>query len=307
MIIFNPRPWGRDGNEPIPFLREHMLGPDSGVAVFFDEKTEVGKGSTFDSHGNHDALPPSPDYPAGRIFTGSNVFPSTAAFYAAQEAQPPLALKTDWLTVGHIDETYAPVAAATPRGWKLLQNTPSLGKQLFDDWEKQGHGDAVVFEGLSDFSFHQWQTTVKGVNDDAELQAWNQESQTHIDVMHDQLLEAGFTEDDIVPVPVIYEEIDGGKIAYLPDTANVRVINQGLTTIFPKPVGPMIDGEDAFRKWFEAYLKDPKWKLGKDGTGPIMRYGDSWDYHVLLGDIHCASNWTALPSKDEPRWWEGLQ
>jgi len=308
MRIFNPRPWGRDSNPahlPLAYLRKNMLGPDSGVAVFFDEAKELGTGSTFDSHGNHEALPPYPEAPAGRLLLGSGIKKSTREFYAAQDVQPPIYLDTSWLIVGHMDEVYGAVRAATPRGFKMIQNTPALCKELFDGWQASGHGDAPIFEGKVDFDYKQWQTTVSEVLGDATMMAWNQEAQAAIDLMHDALAkEAGLVEDDFVEVPVFYEEIDGGKIAYLPDTANIRVLEEGNAVTFAQTFGPMIGGEDAFAKDINARVTGPGRSLGADGQGLVVRFADSWSYHVLMGDVHCASNWSGLPTAAEPSWWD---
>ncbi|MBK7583231.1 MAG: hypothetical protein IPI67_23915 [Myxococcales bacterium] len=308
MKVFNPRPWGRDENPdhlPLAFLKKHMLGPERAVAVLFDEATELGTGSTYDSHGNHEALPPYPAAPAGRLLLGAGIKQSTRDFYAAQQVQPPIYLDTSWLVVGHMDEVYGAVRAATPRGFKMIQNSPALCKTLFEKWQAEGHGDAPIFEGKVDFEAKQWQTTVAEVLGDATMMGWNQEAQLHIEEMHATLAErAGLTEEDFVEVPVFYEEIDGGKIAYLPDTANIRVIANGNTAVFAQTFGPMVGGEDVFAKELLARLEDPAMKLGSDGNGLDVRFADSWNYHVLLGDVHCASNWSALPTPAEPKWWD---
>ena len=308
MVILNPRPWGREpGKEPVKFLRERLLGPDRGVAVFWNEQTELDKGTTYDSHGNHEALPPYPAARDGRILHGSNVLQSTRDFYAAQLVQPPIEIETSWLIVGHVDEVYASVRAATPNGFKLLENSPALCKQLFSGWEGQGNGDAVVFQGLVDFDQKQWQTSVAKINADPVMMGWNQEAQTHIDVMRDKIIaEAGLTDDDFVPIPVLYEEIDGGKIAYLPDSANIRVVDRGNMAIMAQTFGPIINGKDAMRTYHETHLGGAEFKLGESGQGLKVRFADSWDYHVLLGDVHCASNWSSLPATEESSWWEAL-
>jgi protein-arginine deiminase len=309
MVVFNARPWGRAfGNEPIKVLRRSFLGPDRAVAAFYNEQTELNTGSTFDSHGNHDALPPSPDAPMGWIFTGANVIRSTREFYAAQVAQPVVALDTSWLAVGHIDEVYAPIQATTARGYKVVENSPALAKSLFQQWKAQGNGQAKIFPGMTDFNGAAWETTVDAMLADPVLMAWNQEAQVQIDSMRAQLKSVtGMTDSDIVPVPVLYEEIDGGKVARLPDTANVRVVGGGDIAIFPKTFGPYAaGGQDLFKNFLESHLKDPTKQLGST-NGLTIQFGDSWDYHVLLGDIHCASNWSAPPQDDETQWWEAGQ
>jgi protein-arginine deiminase len=314
MVIFNPRPWGRqagDKNLPVTFLREHMLGPDRGVAIFYDEQTETDTGTSGDSHGNHDALPPYPAAPDGRIVYGSGLRPGTKEFYAAQELQPPIEVDSSWLLVGHVDEVWSYVKASTPTGFKVLENTPSLCQKMFKDWEAQGNGDAPLFSSRSGWDAQNkwvsWDTTLAKANARTDLQQWNQAAQVRVDQMHDDLIQqSGLTEDDFIPIPVLYEEIDKGKIAWLPDSANIRVVDSGEMAIFAQTVGPYISGEDAMQKYFEDTLGKPGLDLGADGQGLKVRFADSWDYHVLEGDIHCASNWTALPQKDEMAWWEAL-
>jgi protein-arginine deiminase len=304
MIVFNARPWGREeGFEPIKLLRQRFLAPDQGVAAFYSEAFETNVGSTFDSHGNHDALPPYPGAPLGRLFTGSGALPSTMEFYAAQKLQPPIAIDTSWLAVGHIDEVYATVKAQTDTGFKMIENAPDLGRALFEGWQTAGHGAAVIFEGMVDFENLSWQTDVDSVLNNASLMAWSQEAQVEIDDMRADLIQkAGLTEADFVKVPVLYEELDGGKVAYLPDTANVRVIEEGEVAIFPQTHGPVIESVDAFEAALVEILTDPDNELGGE-DGLTVEFGDSFDYHVLLGDIHCASNWTAPPTDDGARWW----
>lgn len=312
MNIFNPRPWGRPPQGepyepylPLAFLNGYFLGPDQGVAVFYDEERDTQGGDTFDSHGNHEALPPWPAAPAGRILVGSNVLESTRTFYAAQGVQPPVYLTTDWLIVGHMDEVYTEVRAAGETGFKLLQNTPQLAMELFADWEDQGMGEATLFEGLVDpFNDIEWETTLAEVNSDPTMMAWNQESQAFIEQMQEELIkETGLTTADIVEVPVLYEEIGGGKIAYIPDTANVRVIGEGEVVIFTQTFGPTFEGTDLMTEWLEDNIGTPVNALGADGQGVEVRFADSWHYHILLGDVHCASNWTVLPTAGEPKWW----
>lgn len=244
----------------------------------------------------------------GNLLLGSGIKQTTRDFYAAQGVQPAIFLDTTWLIVGHMDEVYSAVRASTPQGFKLIQNTPALCKQHFEKWQAEGHGDAILFENKVDYENKNWQTTVSEVLADATMMTWNQEAQASIDLMHDKLAqEAGLTDDDFVEVPVFYEEIDGGKIAWLPDTANLRAIGEGSVAIFAKTFGPMVAGEDLFAKELVARLTDPARSLGADGKGLQVKFADSWNYHILLGDVHCASNWSALPTASEPKWWEAAK
>lgn len=341
MEVFNPRPWGRPAMDwppqsdteaqlwldwhPVSFLRNHMLGPDRGVAVFYDEgppqmsildrvvQTEHYAGDSFDSHGNHDALPPwthlpdaAKNAPMGRILTGSGVLETTKSFYWSQ-MQTPIHVDTSWLAVGHIDEVVAPVAANNERGWKLLINTPSLARQMFLDLEMQGKGASVIFPGKGNWGGHLGETTVAEAVGDSVLMTWNQDAQVRVDAIRAQLIaEASLAPEEIIDIPVLYEDIIG-KIAWLPDTANVRVIHNGNVGVFATTQGPIVDGQDAMKAWLETNLGMPASGLGSEGQGLTVRFGDSWAYHVALGDIHCASNWTAPPTIEEPMWWSAWQ
>lgn len=101
--------------------------------------------NTFDSTGNLEVTPPvrkprhnnvpAQDYPWGRIYygrgrAGSAFDPDTLAFLTNQIVQAPLALNTDWLSVGHVDEmmTFVPAPSANRpahRQWKLLIASPT--------------------------------------------------------------------------------------------------------------------------------------------------------------------------------------
>jgi protein-arginine deiminase len=65
--------------------------------------------------------------------------------------------------------------------------------------------------------------------------------------------------------------------------------------IAPDPFGPIIGGQDMFKKDFETKLS---------GIGYTVRWIDDWDlYHVNLGEVHCATN--AARKIPEAKWWEG--
>jgi protein-arginine deiminase len=318
MNIFNPRPWGRPPCDPGPgcdvlayhpatFLRKHFLGADNGVAVLYNEKTETQSGTTYDSHGNHEALPPWKAFPAGRILHGSGVMASTQLFYQAQGVQPPVVVTTSWLVVGHTDEVFSSARAKTETGFKVLQNTPKLGRELFQQWEKDGFGAAKIFEGNEDpFNGITWVKSVTEVNAWAELQAWNQESQTFVDKARAELMQqTGLTDADFIEIPVLYEQLGSKKVAWVPDTANIRVVDRGNTLVFAKTFGPIQDGKDLSKEWLEQNLGVPASQLGEDGMGAKVRFADSWWYHLLLGDVHCASNWSGKPTAGDERWWTG--
>lgn len=311
MRLSNPRPWGRGSGPsalPITFLEQNLTYPDAGSFVVYRQPDP--NGSTYDSHGNHDLVPGyshnGQDFPYGRIVYGSGVLPETKAFYEAQLVQAPaLTVDTSWLTVGHVDEVFSYVPAATERGWKLLVASPQLGRQMLLDWQQQGHGAVELFVGKQWWDGSPAATSIDAVLADTQLMAWSQQAQTNIDGMLDVMVqEIGLAEDEIVEIPFLFEN-DFGLVAYNPGTVNIRVL--GDTIVAPDPFGPRIGGADGFEKDLEDRLGAPAEGLGSDGQGLDVFFADDWDwYHVALGEVHCGTNFSGPPQPDV-KWWEAMQ
>lgn len=307
MRVYNPRPWAQPGNPlPITWLIKNKLGPDAAVIQIYDEPDT---GDTYDSHGNHDLLPPytkgTESFPDGRIIYGSGVLPETRAFYAAQMVQgPPISVKTSWLTVGHVDEVFSYVPAKTARGWKLLVGSPKMAKAMLEQASADGYGATKMFVGKQWWDGKSATISIDEVLADVDLMQWSQQAQTEIDGMLDALRTAvGLADDEIIEVPYLFEEdFEGGLVAYNPGTVNMLPI--GDIAAIADPFGPVIGGEDIFRKDLKNRLGSPLNQLASDGQGLLINFVDDWDlYHALLGEVHCASNVDGPPPANV-KWWE---
>ncbi|MDZ4831227.1 MAG: protein-arginine deiminase family protein [Phycisphaerae bacterium] len=58
-----------------------------------------------DYGGNIEVLPPTCTYPLGRLCVGNTISDKKEQFFESQEVQPPFEVDTEWLMVGHVDET----------------------------------------------------------------------------------------------------------------------------------------------------------------------------------------------------------
>jgi protein-arginine deiminase len=315
MRVANARPWGQCDAEaclPYKWLTKAYLGPDAGILEIYKTPNS---GSTYDSHGNHDLLPPyetaDAKFPLGRIIHGSNILPETHAFYAAQEVQgPPLQIKTSWLYVGHVDEVFSYVPAMTPRGWKLLVGSPKLAREMLESAQAAGNGALTMFKGKK------WlpesggtvpaEISIDAVLADQDLMAASQDAQGEIDDLVDQMkAEVGLTDDEMILIPYLMEEVFGQKLAYNPGTANILVV--GDYAAIPDPWGPVIDGADMFQKDLLDRLATPLNKLGSNGEGLHVTFVDDWEYyHSLDGEVHCGSNVDAAPPA-AAQWWKVMK
>lgn len=314
MRIGNARPWGRcnaDSCLPINWLKKGYLGPDAGIIEIYKKPKT---GSTFDSHGNHDLIPPYENgekkFPLGRIIHGSNVLKETPAFYQAQEVQsPPVLAKTAWLLVGHIDEVFSYVPANTPRGWKLLAGSCTLARQMLEDAQAAGFGGLTMFKGQEWYTsngFIDAEISIDDVLADQDLMAASQESQAEIDDIVELMRnEVGLADDEIIFMPYLIEDTGSGMLAYNPGTANSLVVGDHIG--IPKPWGPTIQGVDIFEKDLLGRIGTAENALGSDGEGLEVQFIDDWEwYHALSGEVHCGSNIDGPPPADQ-QWWKVLK
>jgi protein-arginine deiminase len=325
MRVGNARPWGRSaGNQwlPINWLRSAYLGPDQAIASFYQK---ANTGSTYDSHGNHDLLPPYENgldkFPLGRIIYGDLILPETAAFYEAQRVQgPALVVSTSWLAVGHVDEVLSYVPAKTPRGWKLLIGSNTRSRMIFEDLAKKGHGGVKFWTGFQNYDpktdkAKDAETSVEETLQDADLLKWSQRAQINAGTMKHEVLfgskgtpGVGLATDEIVEIPFLSEDVGGGskgkpenKIAWQPGTVNSLVVGDHFCA--PHPFGPVVDGKDSFVKDMEDRMGSPMHALGKDGKGlQIHPIDDFMSYHVAMGEVHCGTNPEGPPPAGST-WW----
>ncbi|KAK1901612.1 Protein-arginine deiminase type-2 [Dissostichus eleginoides] len=286
-----------------------MQGPDFGYVTRLAQREDV---SSLDSFGNLEVSPPvtfnGKNYPLGRILIGV-AFPTATKgrnmtkvvqdFLWAQKVQEPVALFSDWLLVGHIDEFMSFVPAPDRKGFRLLLASPDAGYKLFRGLQRDGHGQAKLFEGLKD----EEQQTVDEILNDKGLAAENNYVQSCIDWNRDVLKrELGLDDEDIIDLPILFklvmEENDNNKaetelraVAYYPDMVNMIVLGKNLG--IPKPFGPKVNGRCALEVEMCSLM---------EGLGLSCTFIDDFaSYHKQLGEVHCGSNVRREPF--DFKWW----
>ncbi|XP_037622787.1 protein-arginine deiminase type-2 [Sebastes umbrosus] len=294
----------RDG-ELKDFPYSELLGPNFGYVTRVPEKEHV---SSLDSFGNLEVSPPvtvnGKEYPLGRIIIGV-AFPTATKgrnmtkvvqdFLWAQKVQEPIALFSDWLYVGHVDEFMTFVPAPDRKGFRLLLASPDAGYKLFRGLQSKGHGQAKLFDGLKD----EKPETVDEILEDERLQHENNYVQSCIDWNRDVLKrELGLEDEDIIDLPILFKlvvekrkETEFRAQAYYPDMVNMIVLGKNLG--IPKPFGPKVNG----RCTLEAEMCSLMEGLGLNCTF----IDDFASYHKLLGEVHCGSNVRREPF--DFKWW----
>ncbi|XP_027134790.1 protein-arginine deiminase type-2 [Larimichthys crocea] len=289
VVLDSPRDRGLDD-----FPYNVLLGPDFGYVTRVAERKDV---SSLDSFGNLEVSPPvtvnGRNYPLGRILIGV-AFPTATKgrnmtkvvqdFLWAQKVQEPVALFSDWLLVGHIDEFMTFVPAPDRKGFRLLLASPDAAYKLFKGLQKDGHGQAKMFDGLK----NEEQITVDEILSDDNLQAQNNYVQSCIDWNRDVLKkELGLDDEDIIDVPVLFNLVAEGEdveeyraLAYYPDMVNMIVLGKNLG--IPKPFGPKVNGRCVLEAEMCSLL---------EGLGLSCTFIDDFaSYHKQLGEVHCGSN-----------------
>ncbi|KAL7407817.1 hypothetical protein ABVT39_014048 [Epinephelus coioides] len=294
----------RDGKmQDFPY--HELLGPDFGYVTRVAHRRDV---SSLDSFGNLEVSPPvtvnGKNYPLGRIIIGV-AFPTATKgrnmtqvvqdFLWAQKVQEPVALFSDWLLVGHVDEFMTFVPAADRKGFRLLLASPDAGYKLFRGLKNNGHGQAKLFEGLKD----EKPKTVDEILSDTSLEAENNYVQSCIDWNRDVLKrELGLDDEDIIDLPILFklvvEKHDRTQfraVAYYPDMVNMIVLGKNLG--IPKPFGPKVNGRCALEAEMCSLM---------EGLGLNCTFIDDFAaYHKLLGEVHCGSNVRRKPF--DFKWW----
>ncbi len=269
--------------------------------------------NSLDSFGNLEVSPPvtvrGRRYPFGRIVFGGREYgdyreasrqmmPELRRFLHAQRVQAPIELYTDWLTVGHVDEIVSFVPARNEKGFQVLLASPRKARAVLARLVEEGHGDAVMFEGLRRGDPETGRPAAVRVQQlTSNLLFWeaNETFQTSMDLNREMLLmELDVGEADVVELPVLFwppTASDPRTAAFFPDMVNQLVI--GDVSVVPRPYGPRIDGVDAFERAFRDALPE------RD-----VRFVDDWyAYHEQLGEVHCGTNARRRPWPDL-HWWE---
>ncbi|KAM9241711.1 protein-arginine deiminase type-4-like [Dugong dugon] len=285
------------------FPMKHLLGPDFG---YMTRGAKTGQITCLDSFGNLEVSPPvtvgEKEYPLGRILTGNSSYPSDKSremhqalqdFLAAQQVQAPVKLYSDWLFVGHVDEFLSFVPAHDRKGFRLLLASPRACYKLFQEKEKEGHGDAVLFEGVN----RKKQQKIKDILSSKILREHNLYAERCIDWNREVLKrELGLEERDIINIPQLYQLLKDSRgalkaEAFFPNMVNMLVLGKYLG--IPKPFGPIIEGRCCLEEKVRSLLE----LLGLHCT-----FIDDFDtYHVHCGEVHCGTNVRRKPFSF--KWW----
>ncbi|XP_035379809.1 protein-arginine deiminase type-2-like isoform X1 [Electrophorus electricus] len=294
VVLDSPRDRGL---EDFPY--DVLLGPDFGYVTRYPVNERV---SSLDSFGNLEVSPPvtvnGKKYPLGRIIIGV-AFPTTAHgrnmtkviqdFLWAQKVQEPIALYSDWLVVGHVDEFMTFVPAPDRKGFRLLLASPDAGYKLFRSLQVKGHGRAKLFQGKEE------EISVDELMSNEEFRAENIYVQNCIDWNRDILKkELGLDDEDIIDLPILFKVFpkkNKRAAAYYPDMVNMLVLGKNLG--IPKPFGPQVQGTCVL----EAEMRSLLEPLGLNCTF----IDDFASYHKLQGEVHCGSNVHREPF--EFQWW----
>ena len=289
--------------------RGQYLGGLPGDAFGDDPDTIIdtwgsGVPTSQDSFGNLEVSPPvtvdGVEYPFGRAYYGrwfsEEVHPEMVAMLEAQKVQDPFELDVSFLCVGHVDEytTFVP-DPTSDKGFRFVVGDVNLAYEFL---EAQPQGTRLPRYG-QDHGY----SSIGDIVDDRALRALNEEIQDdYIEPSIEQFkAELGLTDDDIIRIPAIFEEVrgcQGSTVGLIPGTVNMTVapMESGEThLLMPDPfLRASGDGQsdDAFITEIEGLMPE----------GLEFHWLDDWDtYHIMLGEVHCGSNATRTPIDD---WWD---
>jgi len=289
------------------WAEDTVEGPDFIVGVW----GEGSQAMSMDSFGNLEVSPPvtvdGVEYPFGRIYYGEGydqgrrVVEELRDYLDEQTIQKPFDVDTGWLCVGHIDEyaSFVPDPTA-PKGFRFVyadtQAAWDIIDPLDDSYSLGNYGRPAPNEGHG-------MATAGAMSNSNALRAHNEDLQEDLlDPILARFKEKlGLTEEDIVYMPSLFEEVPGcGDAALIPGMANLIVAN-------------VDDGTHVF-------LADPFFRSstssnsGQDSDPMIaaveaimpqhidFHFVDDWDvYHMSLGEVHCGTNMTRTPTDD---WWQ---
>lgn len=269
---------------------------------------KAGTDTTEDKFGNLEVTPPHSaggvEYPFGRIYYGQDATcgPNEilTEFLDRQKVQAPILVDTCWLCVGHVDEflSFVPDAAA-PRGFRFLISDVPAAYAILDAMDPD--------TALPRYADSHGYATVGELVGDVALRARNLELQAdHLDPMRERFQsEMGLTEDEILRIPGLFEEVNGcsykdnnAVAALIPGMLNLTVANFAGET-------PRIFVSDPFMR---SDLDDPESDPLLTNFRAVLppeyeiHFVDDWyTYHTMIGEVHCGTNVARTPTAD---WWQ---
>ncbi|ELW68577.1 protein-arginine deiminase type-4 [Tupaia chinensis] len=245
------------------FPVKRVMGPDFGYVT---RGPQTGGITGLDSFGNLEVSPPvtvgDKKYPLGRILIGNSSYPSKDSremhqalqdFLGAQQVQAPVKLYSDWLYVGHVDEFLSFVPAPDRKGFRLLLASPGSCYRLFEELQAEGHGEAVLFEGV----VSKKQQKIKDILSNKKLREHNSYVESCIDWNREVLKrELGLDDRDIIDVPQLFKLMGSSALkaeAFFPNMVNMLVLGTHLG--IPKPFGPIINGRCCLEEQVRSLLE----------------------------------------------------
>lgn len=300
-------------NRALKVFPKTLLKPDFG----YEEPAPLPReDSTFDSNGNLEVTPPvksrdGNNYPWGRIYfgpgrPGERFAPEVMRLLDAQQVQAPIRIDTGWLTVGHVDEIMSFVAAPGAKGFKLLLASPKRAFDLLESAAAAGYGSSKMLVGR-DFQGISAEVSVSdflevGIAELSlsafDLRTFNDKVMKRMAAIEKMLdAEISVDPDDVIEVPIVFMPND--EIRFLADALTAGMVNMLVINrhcIVPKPFGPVVGGMDLFAEDLRSKLT---------ALGLEVRFIDDWaEYHVNMGEVHCATNTLRKPDPSRWNWWE---
>ena len=279
--------------DPEPLDRAARSAFEDQCAILADVATPRPGTRWIDWYGNLEVSPPvrsrdGREFPLGRVLTGRqkelSLHPDVLAFLEAQRMQtPPLVVDTSWLGIGHVDEVVSFIPANTGPGFRVLFPSTSLAKAILEEAVTQGYSHQMAFAG------HQGQMTTEALLEKTALSEENLQIQSILDETKHHLCDGlGVDDSSFIELPVLFSE----GVAVIPNSVNSLIVNGHA--VVPDPVGPVVNGEDAFARVIRTAL---------NACGIQVHFVDVWEtYHWLGGEIHCGTNTVRRIS--DPVWWK---
>lgn len=293
---------------PLQAYVRGLLAPGVGYFEAFPYPAEK---NALDYGGNLEVTPAGPAHPVGRVYYGGRPSTDTAldtyerrkmhprlqGFFRRQGVQRPIALTTDWLAVGHVDEiaTFLPdratgsfvLALASPKlALALLRKLPP--ETPLDSRYRSTFGLSTVGEMLERTyllrSFEQYNLAV-----DAKLFGTDHLRPDSASTKQRLMAALDLPEDRIVELPVLFRNLG-------PDVWRASALTPNLVNV--ASFGELVLAPDPF---LPAFRESAEERFAALGLGTVWL--DDWrEYHALLGNVHCALNERRRPFA-EP-WWE---
>jgi protein-arginine deiminase len=286
---------------PLQAYVRSLLAPDVGYFRAFDYPAEA---NSLDYGGNLEVTPPVEGFPLGRIYLGGTPSQDTAVdtfrsrrmhprlqgFLRRQGMQAPIRLRTDWLTVGHVDEivsflpdrrndSFVMVLASPRRGLEILRRLPP---------ETPLHANYRATFGLTTvgqmFEKTYLLRSFEDYNLDIDARIFGTDpTQPEAGSVKRKLMEAlGLPEERVIELPVLFYNLSAGvwqASAMTPNLVNVT------------SVGDLVLVGDPFFAELRAVAEEAFTALGLQAE-----WMDDWRvYHSQLGNVHCGTNEMRAP------------